>query len=245
VRLSLASMFVNLASTRGFAHRRWRAHSCANASKDILLANYEEGGPVQRSLKLLWMVGALWALPALASAQERGPRLHLGAGLALDFGGELEVEDSVDTDLEATIGVRGHADYAVHRHVSVGGLVRLSWWEPDYARYGYDRSLLFDIGPRVIGHFDYRDFRFYSGLSLGLSLSAIDNDFTEFDNPAFGPTLTLTVAGFEWWFARSTGLFAELGWVGHWFEQEIDGTDREVEFGLSQGLFEFGLVFGV
>lgn len=200
---------------------------------------------MRRSLKLLLIIGALWALPGLACAQERGPRLHLGAGFALDFAGEVEVQDAIDTDLEATFGLRGHADYAVHRNVSVGGLVRMSWWEPDYARYGYDRSFLFDLGPRVIGHVDYRDFRFYGGLSVGLTLSAIDNDFTDFDNPAFGPTVSLTVAGFEWWFAHRTGLFVELGWVGHWFEHETDRTDREVEFGLSQGLFEFGLVFGV
>ena len=199
---------------------------------------------MQRSLKLLLIVGAVCALPGLASAQERGPRLHLGAGFALDFGGEVEVQDNVDTDLEATFGIRGHADYAVHRNVSVGGLVRMSWWEPDYARYGYDRSFLFDIGPRVVGHFDYRNFRFYSGLSVGLTLSALDHDGIDFDNPAFGPTVSLTVAGFEWWFARSTGLFAELGWVGHWFEHDLDSRFGEAEFGLSQGLFEFGLVFG-
>src|SRR4051794_29560657 len=121
------------------------------ARKTYSLRTTRGGGPVQRSLELLFVIGAVWALPALASAQARGPRLHLGAGLALDFGGEVEFEDGSDWDLEATVGVRGHADYAVHRNISVGGLVRMSWWEPDHIE-NYDRSFLFDLGPRVIGH---------------------------------------------------------------------------------------------
>lgn len=196
---------------------------------------------MHRSLVLLLALASLWLVPDLASAQTGGSRLHLGAGIALDVGGEAEFND-VDYDLDATFGLRAHADWDVHRYISVGGLARMSWWEPDI--YNADRSFLFDIGPRVLGHYDWRNFRFYGGLGIGLTLSALDEDFDNIDNPAFGWTMSLTVAGAEWWFARNVGLFAELGWVGHWFEHEAEVGRGELEIGLSQAMLEFGIVFG-
>jgi hypothetical protein len=200
--------------------------------------------PVHRLLVLIALVVMPSIAPSLASAQVGGSRMHIGAGLALDVGGEAEFNDT-DTDLDATIGLRGHIDYAVHRFVSVGGLVRLSWWEPDDYDI-VDRSFLLDLGPRVIGHYDWREFRFYGGISPGLTISAIDDDNTGIDNPAAGFTISLTVAGAEWWFSRKVGLFAELGWVGHWFEHDLEGLNRgDVEIDLSQAMMEFGFVFGV
>lgn len=190
-------------------------------------------------LALLLAVAA-WLVPGMADAQAAGPRLHIGIGApAINFGGEGELNDG-DFDLDATLGIRGHLDYAVHRHISIGGMTRLSWWEPDDWRTD-DRNFLFDIGPRLIGHYDWRDFRFYGGIAPGLTVSALDDDRAD---PAVGFTLSLTVAGMEYWFARRVGAFVELGWVGHWFEHEYDGGG-EAEIGLSQGLFEFGIVFGV
>ena len=193
---------------------------------------------------VLLLAAAAWAVPALASAQVGGSRLHLGAGFALDFAGEAEVNDSTpDPELDPTVGLRGHLDYAIHRYVSLGGLARMSWWQMD--DYDYDRSFLLDLGPRVIGHYEYRDFRFYAGISPGLTLSVLNDDFRGIDNPAAGFTMSVTVAGMEWWFARHVGLFVELGWVGHWFEHEYENDTDEVDVDLSQGLFEFGFVFGV
>ena len=144
--------------------------------------------------------------------------------------------------------MRGHLDYAVHKYVSVGGLVRMSWWEPDSDYYvNIDRSFLLDLGPRVIGHYDWREFRFYGGISPGLTISAL-NDDADFDNPAAGFTLSLTIAGAEWWFSRKLGLFLELGYVGHWFEHEYDypgALNADVEFELGQMMMETGLVFGI
>lgn len=174
--------------------------------------------------------------------------MHIGAGFALDVGGEVDFDLPRDPDLDATVGLRGHLDYAVHRYVSVGGLLRLSWWKPDFDPYGFeiDRSFLLDLGPRVIGHYDWRQFRFYGGISPGLTISAIDSDSDVVDNPAAGFTLSLTVAGGEWWFSRRAGLFLELGWVGHWFEHEGDGLNAgDLEVELSQMMMEFGFVFGV
>jgi hypothetical protein len=200
--------------------------------------------PVHRLLVSLALMAPLWIAPSLAAAQVGGSRMHIGAGLALDVGGEAEI-GNVETDLDATFGLRGHLDYAVHKYVSVGGLLRLSWWEPD--DYGFaDRSFLLDLGPRVIGHYDWRDFRFYGGISPGLTISAIDDEGTYIDNPAAGFTISLTVAGAEWWFSRKVGLFAELGWVGHWFDHDLDGFNRgELDIEISQMMMEFGFVFGV
>jgi len=203
---------------------------------------------VHRLFVLLASMTALSSLPSLASAQVGGSRIHIGAGFALDVGGEVDFDLPRDPDLDATIGLRGHLDYAVHRYVSVGGLVRMSWWKPDYDPYRFevDRSFLLDLGPRVIGHYDWREFRFYGGISPGLTISAIDSDADLIDNPAAGFTLSLTVAGAEWWFSRRAGLFLELGWVGHWFEHDGEGlTPGELDVELSQMMMEFGFVFGV
>jgi hypothetical protein len=202
--------------------------------------------PVHRLIVLLASLAALSSAPSLASAQVGGPRMHIGAGFVLDVGGEIDFDTTPDYDLDATVGLRGHLDYAVHRYVSVGGLVRMSWWEPDDEAFGIDRSFLLDLGPRVIGHYDWREFRFYGGISPGLTLSAIDHYTNDVDNPAAGFTLSLTVAGAEWWFSRRAGLFLELGWVGHWFEHDFDGVGvADLEIELSQAMMEFGFVFGV
>lgn len=210
--------------------------------------------PRHRLLTLLTLLAGLllapWLAPGSAVAQVGGARMHIGAGLALDFGGEFELERPnrlnpyVNNNLDATFGLRGHLDYALHKYISVGGMVRMSWWEPDYS-VTIDRSFLLDLGPRLIGHYDWRDFRFYGGISPGLTISAIGDDGIGVDNPAAGFTLSLTLAGMEWWFARRVGLFVELGWVGHWFEHDSDVNAADLDVDLSQGLFEFGFVFGV
>lgn len=208
---------------------------------------------MHRLLVLLALIATVAMAPSFAAAQVGGSRMHIGAGFALDFGGEAEF-DGFDYDLDATPGLRAHLDYAVHRYVSVGGLTRMSWWEPDGRRnWGpdgrwsvggpVDRSFLFDLGPRVIGHYDWRDFRFYGGISPGLTLSVVDDDYNNIDNPAAGFTVSLTVAGAEWWFSRKVGLFMELGWVGHWFEHELE-SGADVDIDLSQAMWEFGFVFG-
>jgi hypothetical protein len=199
---------------------------------------------VLRPMVLLFVLAAALALPTRGSAQVGGPRNHLGVGMVVDFGGEAEFGRFDEDDLDATIGLRAHLDHLIHKYVSIGGMVRMSWWEPEYV-LAIDRSFLLDLAPRVVGHYDWRDFRFYGALAPGLTLSAIDDDGSRIDNPAVGFTLSLTVAGMEWWFSRRAGLFVELGWVGHWFEHDRGPGIADLDIGLSQGLFEFGFVFGV
>jgi hypothetical protein len=204
---------------------------------------------IRTSLLAVVVVVACWS--GSASAQTGGYRDHIGAGLAIDFGGEADFERGPSltrgwADLDATIGIRGHWDHQVHRYISIGAMLRMSWWEPDfYYDSAIGRSFLLDPSFRAIGHYDWRAFRFYGGLAPGLTLSAIDDDGIGVNNPAVGFTMSVTVAGMEWWFARKVGLFVELGWVGHWFEHDGSGSLPDLEVGLSQGLFEFGFVFGV
>jgi len=202
-----------------------------------------------RALVFLALLVAVPALPTRSAAQVGGPRLHLGAGMALDFGGHVELDrgptfNHGEDSLRATVGLRGHLDYGVLRYLSVGGLVRMSWWEPEWTP-SIGRSFLLDLCPRVTGHYDLRHFRFYGGMAPGLTISAVGDRGIAVSNPAAGFTLALTLAGMEWWFRRKIGVFAELGWVGHWFSHDNDRSLGGLDFRLSQGLFEFGLVFGV
>lgn len=200
------------------------------------------------ALRLLVVLIALSALPTLASAQVGGPRLHLGAGMVLDFAGHVELNrspnfNSGEDSLRATVGLRGHADYRVLRYMSLGGMARMSWWKPQWTP-SISRSFLFDLCPRLTGHYDWRDFRFYGALAPGLTISAVGDRGIAVSNPAAGFTLSFTLAGMEWWFSRKIGLFAELGWVGHWFSHDNDRSIGGLDFRVSQGLFEFGFVFG-
>lgn len=119
----------------------------------------------------------------------------------------------------------------------------MSWWEPERTP-SIGRSFLLDLAPRLTGHYDYRQFRFYGGMAPGLTISAVQDRGIRVDNPGAGFTLSLTIVGGEWWFSRKVGLFAELGWVGHWFSQRNDVSGGELDFRLGQGLFEFGFVLG-
>ncbi|MDB4985459.1 MAG: hypothetical protein JWN04_637 [Myxococcaceae bacterium] len=207
---------------------------------------------MHRSRLPLWLLTSLTLLlgaPCGAAAQERGPRLHVGAGMVLDFAGDVELDRGAiynpgHDGLRATPGIRGHVDYQLLRHLTLGGMARMSWWEPSYTpRIG--RSFLFDLGPRLLGKFDYRQFRFYGAISPGLTVSAVRDYGIGVNGAAAGFTLSITAAGLEWWFSRRAALFAELGWVGHWFSHDSDQGPGNLNFRLSQGLLELGFVFGM
>jgi hypothetical protein len=218
--------------------RRWIC-SMISLGYDYLSPKTEDSG-VNRSL-LLVFVSLLLSFASQASAQQGGAKLRLGAGMVVDFAGEWETPGR-DPDLEATIGMRFHLDYDLAKYVSLGGFVRTTWWEAEGP--WEDRSFLFDIGPRIAGHYDWRDFRFYVAAMPGLTISAVDDDYYfDIDNPGVGFNMSIA-PGAEYWFTGSFGVYSELfGWIGHYFDHDSERGPGDYDFNLNQVAFNFGIVF--
>lgn len=199
------------------------------------------GRPVNRSVSFLFVALALLTLGASqAAAQQGGSDLHVGAGMVVDFAGEADFGE-FDDELEATIGLRLHADYEVARYVSIGGFTRFSWWETEDS--SGDRNFLFDIGPRLQGHYDWRDFRFYVAAMPGLLISKVDDDGNNIDNPAAGFTMSIA-PGVEYWFNNKVAVYTEIfGWVGHYFDHDYENSDADIDINMNQVAFNFGVVF--
>lgn len=203
---------------------------------------------------LLGVAGLLVATASAAEAQRGGPDLRLGAGALVDFAGGVEYDlpgpgPDPDDSPRATPGLRLHMDYDVHRYVSVGGLVRLSFWRADDDYY-FDaisdgRNMLVDLAFRVNGHYDWRDFRFYGALTLGPTISRLNRDGDDIiDNPGVGVAAGIT-PGAEWWFARNVGLYLEMfGWSGHFFRHDLDRSGS-MHVRLNQVTWQFGFVFAL
>lgn len=192
-------------------------------------------------------------LAAISSvqAQQGGPDLRLGAGAVVDFAGGVEYDfpgvgpDPDDTP-RATPGLRLHMDYDVHRYVSVGGQLRLSFWRADDEYVVSDgRNMLVDLMFRVNGHYDWRDFRFYGVFTIGPTISRLNRDSRDYiDNPGVGVAAGIT-PGAEWWFSRNVGLYLEMfGWSGHFFRHDLDGTGS-MHVRLNQVTWQFGFVFAL
>ncbi len=185
---------------------------------------------------------AAFGAPSAASAQQAPAQLRIGAGMVVDFAGEGDYDNrGPDDDLEATLGIRAHLDYDIARWVSLGGFARLSWWEGDEILE--ERNMLFDIGPRIAGHYDWREFRFYLAGMPGLLISKLNNDYNNIDNPAVGFTMSIA-PGVEYWFNSDIAVYTEfLGWVGHYFSHDIENSRGDIDISLNQVAFNFGVVF--
>jgi hypothetical protein len=184
-----------------------------------------------------------------ASAQEGGEKLRLGASMVIDFGGRVERDPStrgntIGSGARVTPGFRLHADYDVHRHVSVGGMLRFGFWRSD--RQDSSRNMLVDVAARVNGHYDFKDFRFYGVFMLGPTFNRLRADNRGgLDNPGVGAVIALA-PGFEWWFSRRFAAFTEiLGWTGHYFNHDYDGVSGDVTFRINQVLWQIGMLTGL
>jgi hypothetical protein len=183
---------------------------------------------------------------AQRGVQRGGPDLRLGLGMVLDFGGELDLDQRRwrwDDDLKLTPGLRVHLDYDIANYVSIGGFARASWWEGD--EVFEDRNFLFDIGARVTGHYEWRDFRFYAALMVGLTLSNLDDDYDyALDDPGVGANVAF-VPGAEYWLRDNIGFFVEIfGWSGHFFSHDYERGPGDEDFSLNQVAWQTGVVFG-
>src|SRR5687767_14995385 len=135
-----------------------------------------------------------------------------------------------------------HGEYDLSRWLSLGAAARVSFWKAD--GYGENRNVLFDVGPRVSGHFDFRDVRFYAGLGAGLALSNVQNDaVVNLESPAYGFALSVS-PGLEYWFAERVGVFFETGWSGHWFKHR-DPLGGDTKLALGQVACQLGASFAL
>lgn len=189
----------------------------------------------------------LGALASGARAQQGGDPLRLGAGMVVDFAGGITYDppgtgNSVHDSPRATPGLRVHLDYDVHRYLSVGGLVRMTFFRADDLDSG--RNMLVDIAGRVNGHYDFKDFRFYATLMLGPAFSRM-HDPGSIDNPGVGLAVSFA-PGLEWWFSRKVGLFTEIfGWSGHFMRHDYAGVPGHLQVRLNQVLWQLGAVFAL
>jgi hypothetical protein len=186
--------------------------------------------------RLALALGFVWLLGSLpASAQQGGSDLRLGTGAVLNLGGSAKVDTAGPSkessqSLSATPGL------------SLGAAARVSFWKAD--GYGENRHVLFDVGPRVTGHFDFRDVRFYAGLGAGLALSNVQNDaVVNLESPAYGFALSV-FPGLEYWFAERVGVFFETGWSGHWFKHQ-DPLGGDTRLALGQVVCQLGATFAL
>lgn len=203
-----------------------------------------------RALKLFLIatVLCLWSTPTV-QAQEGGEKLKLGAAMLIDFGGSVvreasEGPDALSSSARVTPGLRLSADYDVHRHIGVGGMLRLGFWrseEQDSAR-----NMLVDVLARVNGHYDWHDFRFYGVFMIGPPFDRLRAENRGgVDNPGAGVALGIS-PGVEWWFSRRWAAFTEiLGYSGHYFRHDYVGNAGEVNFRIHQVLWQFGVLLGL
>ncbi len=192
---------------------------------------------------------ALLLASGRTAAQEGGEKLKLGASMVIDFAGRVERDptargNTVGSGARVTPGFRLHADYDVHRHVSVGGMLRFGFWRSD--NHDSSRNMLVDLAARVNGHYDFKDFRFYGVFMLGPTFNRLRaNNLGGLDNPGAGAVIALA-PGFEWWFSRRFAAFTEIfGWSAHYFRHDYDGAPGAVSFRINQVLWQIGMLTGL
>lgn len=199
-----------------------------------------------------WLCFVLWACSltsAPASAQEGGEKLKLGASMVIDFAGSVERdpstrENSVSSSARVTPGFRLHADYDVHRYVSVGGMLRFGFWRSEHQ--DSSRNMLVDLAARVNGHYDFKDFRFYGVFMIGPTFDRLHSDNRAgLETTGVGAVIAIA-PGFEWWFSRRFAAFTEImGWTGHYFAHDYDRAPGSVQFRMNQVLWQIGMLVGL
>jgi hypothetical protein len=201
------------------------------------------------SCSLCFVLCACLFASARASAQEGGEKLKLGASMVIDFAGSVERDpstrvNSVRSSARVTPGFRLHADYDVHRYVSVGGMLRFGFWRSEHQDSA--RNMLVDLAARVNGHYDFKDFRFYGALMVGPTFNRLNADNRGgLETTGVGAVIAIA-PGFEWWFSRRFAAFTEiLGFSGHYWAHDYDGAPGSVQFRMNQVLWQIGMLVGL
>lgn len=170
-----------------------------------------------------------------------GP-LRINAGLHLGLGGSLVTDPDgpggdFDDDMLVTPGLQAGADYVVMDYFSIGGELRLSWFNTDGGDDAdVDRSMFFDLDVKPKGRYAFNNIplEVYGTLPMGLSVAAL-NDDTGADggagfNLGFGP-------GATYFFTDRIGINTEMLGVFHWFGSSVDSQFGSAEASNRTGQF--------
>jgi hypothetical protein len=174
-------------------------------------------------------------------------RTHSLLAFHLGFGGNAE-QNSVETGLDSTLGANLRVDIPVARYLLLGPLFQLGAWRPDVPGPTPSRSFYFDIDLFVRGRIpieaDPVAFQVWAGVPLGLSLSFLGEETGQnLDGFGVGWNIGLLFGGAVH-FSKKFGMFAEIGWMQHKMSHDVDAGSGDVDFRLSQGVFNIGFVFG-
>ena len=177
--------------------------------------------------------------------------------LMLGMGGDVELDPdgtavTVEDDLEVTVGGGVHFLYPVIKWFAIGGQVALQSWSPDSAD---DSNLLLDIVALPAGLLPLTDnVQLTLSVPIGISFDFIDDDFVgnNLVSAEVGTGVGFTIGimlGAQFALSDSFGLLAELGFVGHGWEHEVEAaagpviTSYDVEVNTSQFALNLGVDF--
>ena len=207
--------------------------------------------------------------PAEPATSVMGPRImtygKIGVGgefegeIEEQVGGDVDVEDLDDDDMEQTNGFGAEFDYPLHKYFVLGGRLSFDWAVNDSAEDNdVERSLLLGIDVVPKGRFPLSSIplELYLAVPLGPSITFPDDDFDQ----AFGPIGDIEWhAGVSWnisllvgalyRFGPDFGAFFETGFYRQNLrflgEGEILGQDYEgvVRGGFGQVAFMLGFAF--
>jgi hypothetical protein len=174
-------------------------------------------------------------------------RTHSMLAFHLGFGGDFEA-NSVEADLDSTLGLNLRVDIPVARYVLLGPLFQFGAWRPDVSGETPDRSYYMDIDLFVRGRIpieaDPTAFQVWAGVPIGLTLSFLGEETgLDLSGSGIGWNIGVLVGGAVH-FSKKFGMFAEIGWLQHKMNHEREVVDGDVDFRLAQGNFNIGFVFG-
>lgn len=179
-------------------------------------------------------VALTWFAPVNASAQ-RGSWQddpHFAAKLMLGVAGEAELGNA-DDDMEVTWGAGVHYLHPLLRYFALGGVASFQVWQTEaFDDVDADANMFFDLALLPAGTLPVSDkVQLYVAMPIGLSLDFWGDDdaavtvagytFGGEVDPALGFVFSL-LAGVRFAIGDSWGLLAELGYVLHSYEHEVD-----------------------
>jgi hypothetical protein len=172
-------------------------------------------------------------IPSRSSVGEPGPlRVYGGVSVALggsrnyDFDSEfaetLEELLNRNSDLDATLGFQGGADYVVMDYFSIGGEMRFLWTKVDGVA---DRDFLWDLVVKPRGRYAFKKIplEVYGALPLGLTVAGISGE----PEGKAGFNIGL-VGGANWFFTKKMGINAEVGWLFHRYGVDLQRGSYDI-----------------